>query len=91
VKSSDPTVEGVRIFAIMILIAQLSIWDQARSESILKIKPEYTLRIIIFKNLEGEQLSVRGGGFLLSRLLFLGLFFVVHVIVVYISLRDDGR
>jgi hypothetical protein len=36
------------------------------------------------------QLTVRGGGFLLSRVLFL-VMLVVYVFVVCISLRDDGR
>jgi hypothetical protein len=40
---------------------------------------------------EGAQLTMRGGGFLLSRVLFLvTLLVVVCVFVVYISLRDDG-
>jgi hypothetical protein len=40
---------------------------------------------------EGAQLTVRGGGFLLPRVLFLVILLVVYVFVVYISLRDDGR
>jgi hypothetical protein len=41
---------------------------------------------------EGAQLTVRGGGFLLSRVLLLATLLVVYVFVVYnISLRDDGR
>jgi hypothetical protein len=40
---------------------------------------------------EGAQLTVRGGGFLLSRVLFLVIMLVVYVFVVYISLRDGGH
>jgi hypothetical protein len=40
---------------------------------------------------EGSQLTVRGGGFLLSRVLLLLILLVVHVFVVYISLPDDQR
>jgi uncharacterized membrane protein len=40
---------------------------------------------------EGAQLTMRGGGFLLSRVLSLVILLVVYVFVVYISLRDDGR
>jgi hypothetical protein len=40
---------------------------------------------------EGAQLTVRGGGFLVSRVLFLFILLVVYDFVVYISLRDDRR
>jgi hypothetical protein len=36
---------------------------------------------------EEAQITVRGGGFLLAGLLFLGLLLAVYVFVVYISLR----
>jgi hypothetical protein len=35
--------------------------------------------------------TVGGGGFLLSRVVFLVTLLVVYVFVVYITLRDDGR
>jgi hypothetical protein len=37
------------------------------------------------------QLAVRGGRFLLSRVLFLAILLAVYVFVVYISLRDERR
>jgi hypothetical protein len=40
---------------------------------------------------EGAQLTVRGGGFLLYRYWSLVYFVCQYVVVVYISLRDDGR
>jgi hypothetical protein len=40
---------------------------------------------------QGAQLTVRGGGFLLYRYWSLVYFVCQYVVVVYISLRDDGR
>jgi hypothetical protein len=40
---------------------------------------------------EGAQLTMRGGGFLLSRVLFLIILLVVYVFVVYLSIWDDRR
>jgi hypothetical protein len=39
----------------------------------------------------GAQLTVRGGRFLLSKILFLVIVLVLYLFVVYNSLRDDRR